>query len=260
MENKMEERMKYPSDVMKAVRKRLGTSPDSADSDSQIEHMLKTEIMDIYLESKEIRADGRTIREVVNDVFGISLDTISASGEGSLVASYPADIMEGVRMTLNIDPASAELDTRIMSMSKTEVMDRFLDAYGKPIAGSEVRRVINEIFGLNLNGLAALEKAKLSIFSKGQWMTRNSGDMIEVITGKGDVDVSVGVTDHYEEIVGTDQLPEEIQRFMSDLGFAYIPDKKTYYYSNPAGESVPDSFKGQLIGKLTAYIRDHFTD
>lgn len=251
---------KYPIEVMKAVRKHLGVKPNSTKLDNQINTMQKTEIMDIFLESKHNKANGKKIRNAVNDIFNISLDTISANGEGNILSTYPADIMEGVRKTLKIDPFSNELDAKIMSMTKVEVMDKFLHSYGTEITGSESRIIINEIFGVNLNGIDSLSKARLSLFSKGQWITQNSTDIFVILTGKGDVDVSVGVTKYFTGKTGTDQLPAEIQDFLINLGFTYQVDTKTYTYTNVTGESVPDSFKGQLIGKLVSYIVDHYAN
>lgn len=82
--------------------------------------------------------------------------------------------------------------------------------------------------------------------------------MFVILTGKGDVDVSVGVTSYFVQKTGSDQLPVEIQNFLMNLGFAYKIETKSYTYTNPSGQSVPDSFKGQLIGKLVSYINDHY--
>lgn len=253
-----EETSKYPIDVMKAVRRHLGLKPNSTELDSHINSMPKTEIMDIVLASKQNKSKGKVIREAVDDIFKISLDTISKNGEGSILISYPIDIMEGVRKTLRIDQSSTELDTKIMDMTKVEVMDKFLRSYGSDISGSESRRIINEIFGINLSGIDSLAKARLSLFSKGQWITQNSTDVFIILTGKGDVDVSVGITSYFVQKTGSDQLPVEIQNFLTNLGFAYKIETKTYTYTNLSGQSVPDSFKGQLIGKLVSYINDHY--
>jgi hypothetical protein len=253
-----EETSKYPIDVMKAVRRHLGLKPNSMELDNHINFMPKTEIMDIVLASKQNKSKGKVIREAVDDIFKLSLDTISKNGEGSILISYPTNIMEGVRKTLRIDQSSTELDTKIMDMTKVEVMDKFLRSYGSDISGSESRRIINEIFGINLSGIDSLAKARLSLFSKGQWITQNSTDVFVILTGKGDVDVSVGVTSYFVQKTGSDQLPVEIQNFLTNLGFAYKIGTKSYTYTNPSGQSVPDSFKGQLIGKLVSYINDHY--
>lgn len=255
-----QEESKYPLAVMKAVRKHLGIKQNSTALDNQINSMTKIEVMDIYFESKHEKAKGKTIRKVVNDVFNVNLDVISQNNEGNQLSSYPSNIMQGVRVDLNIDPNSTALDEKIMDMSKVEVMDRFLDSYGKTITASESRRIINEIFGVNLNGIDSLEKARLSLYSKGQWMANNSTDIFVLITGKGDIDVRVGVTDYYKEKTATDQLPDEIKDFLSSLGFTYQSSDNTYLYINPTGESVPDSFKGQLIGKLVTYIQVHYAN
>src|SRR5690606_37918643 len=113
----------------------------------------------------------------VTKIFSIDLDATSLNGEGSLISIYPLEIMEGVRKTLNGDPTDTSLDGYIMSLSKVEVMDKFLQSYGNQIQGPDVRRVINHIFGVNLDGISALEYARLSIYSKGQWVLKSPTDI-----------------------------------------------------------------------------------
>lgn len=249
---------KYPQNIMHVVRMELGGAYHSTELDRQINEMSKIEIMDRYLASHYKNMKGNEIREVIEMVYQISLDTISANGEGSLLASFPFDIMVRVRESLKVDPASTDLDSQIMSMTKVEVMDRYLLAYGNSITGLEIRRIVNEIFGVNLSALATLDKARLSIFSKGQWILQNKTDIFSVYTGKGDKDVKISATKYFIEKIGSDQFPNELHDFLIDIGFSYHTDMKSYNYSNPTGQSISDSFKGQLIKTLVTFVQDHY--
>ncbi|MFD0696139.1 hypothetical protein ACFQZT_18870 [Paenibacillus sp. GCM10027628] len=249
---------KYPHQIMEAIRMSIGVEPHSTQLDCRIKDMSKVEVMDRYLISSQKKLKGSEIRKVINDIYRINLDTISANGEGSLLTTYPLDIMERVRETQNDNPASTELDPQIMAMTKVEVMDRYLHSYGEQITGSQIRNMINGIFGVNLDGIASLDKARLSIFSKGQWISRNDTDIFVLYTGRGDVDLKVCATLYLIEKIGSDQFPSELHDFLTEKGFSYDEEMKAYHYSNPTGQSVSDAFKGQLIGTLITYIKDHY--
>jgi hypothetical protein len=249
---------KYPLNVMKAVRISLDIKPNSTELDSQINDMSKVEVMDRYLASSDDELTGTEIREVIDNIYRISLDTISANGEGSLLALYPLDIMERVRETQKVDPASTEIDLQIMSMTKVEVMDKFLYSYGKKITGSEIRRIVNGIFGVNLNGIATLDNARLSIFSKGQWIIQNDTDILLVSSGRGDIDVKVSAAPYFIEKTDSDPFPNELHNLLTKLEFSYNEEMKAFNYSNPTGLSISDSFKGDLIGPLVTCIKEHY--
>lgn len=249
---------KFPQDVMKVVRKSLGVKANSTELDDQINTMPKIKVMDIVLDSKHNKAKGKFIRKTVNDTFKTDLERMSQNNEGNLLSAYPLDIMQGVRSDLKLEPNDTKLDAEIMRMPKSEVMDRFLDSYGDTISGAESRRIINEIFGVNLVGIDSLEKAKLALYSKGQWIVKSDADIFLLLVGKGDIDASVGVTNLYVELTGSDQLPVEIQEFLTGLGFTYNSDDNMYHCTSPTGESFPDAFKGRLIGTLVGYIAQHY--
>ncbi|MDR6552439.1 hypothetical protein [Paenibacillus qinlingensis] len=220
--------------------------------------MSKIAVMDSHLASHLEILTGPKIREIIEIVYHISLDDISANGEGSILALYPLEIMEPIRQSFGIDPASTDHDAEIMSMTKVEAMDRYLLSYGPTIIGEEIRSLINDIFGVNLAGIATLDNARLSIFSKGQWIVQDPADLISLSTGKGDIDVTISATDYYKNTIGIDQFPTELHDFLLTLGFSYHLEMQNYHYSNPAGQSIPEAFKGQLIGKLVTVIKDYY--
>lgn len=251
---------KYPEDVMRILIAYLGGDENSNSIDDQINAMPKTQVMDVYRSSEGNSANGQLIRNGVTKIFNIDLDAISLNGEGSLISIYPLEIMEGIRKTLNGDPTDTSLDGYIMSLSKAEVMDKFLQSYGNQIEGSDVRRVINYIFGVNLDGISALEYARLSIYSKGQWVLKSPTDIFIISSNKGDVGIFVGVTPYYIEQLETDLLPSDLADFLTEQGFAYNPESNQYEYFNPDGESVSDEFKGLIINTVVSYINDHYLD
>lgn len=251
---------KYPEDVMRILRAYLGGDENSSSIDDQINAMAKTRVMDVYRSSEGNSANGQLIRDGVTKIFNIDLDAISLNGEGSLISTYPLEIMEGVRKTLNGDPTDTSLDGYIMSLSKAEVMDKFLQSYGNQIEGSDVRRVINYIFGVNLDGISALEYARLSIYSKGQWVLKSPTDIFIISSNKGDVGIFVEVTPYYIEQLGTDLLPSDLADFLTEQGFAYNLESDQYEYYNPDGESVSDELKGLIINTVVSYINDHYLD
>lgn len=251
---------KYPEDVMRILIAYLGGDENSNSIDDQINAMPKTQVMDVYRSSEGNSANGQLIRNGVTKIFNIDLDAISLNGEGSLISIYPLEIMEGIRKTLNGDPTDTSLDGYIMSLSKAEVMDKFLQSYGNQIEGSDVRRVINYIFGVNLDGISALEYARLSIYSKGQWVLKSPTDIFIISSNKGDVGIFVGVTPYYIEQLEADLLPSDLADFLIEQGFAYNPESNQYEYYNPDGESVSDEFKGLIINTVVSYINDHYLD
>lgn len=254
------EETKYPIKVMKILRAYLGGDENSNSLDETINAMPKTQVMDIYRSFENNHSNGQLIRDGVNKIFNINLDTISLNGEGSLISSYSVEIMEGVRNTLNGDPSDTSLDEQIMSLPKAEVMDKFLQSYGNQIEGSDIRRVINDIFGVNLDGISSLEYARLSLYSKGQWILQSPNDVFIISSNKGDVGIFVGVTEYYQEKLGTNQFPSDLENFLTEQGFVYNTATKQYEYYNPSGESVSDPFKGLIINTVVAYIQEHYAN
>lgn len=249
---------KYSRNVMDIVRASLGVDMNSTELDAQIDGMPKVKVMDIVLDNRRDKASGKVIREAVYEFFKVDLDVMSDNNDGKRLSSYPLDIMQGVRLDLKLDANDETFDSEIMNMPKVEIMDRFYNSFGKNISGEDSRRIVNEIFGFNVRGIESLEKARLSLYSKGRWMTKNDTDIFMVITARGDVHINATVTNHYVEMTGSDQFPVEMQKFLTGLGFIYEADDKMYHFTSPTGESVSDAFKDQLIGTLVRYIAQHY--
>ncbi|SFT21851.1 hypothetical protein [Paenibacillus sp. BC26] len=148
-----------------------------------------------------------------------------------------------------------DLETLQVSPLPREVLDAFLQQAAGSVTGPEVRRVINENFAINLDALSALEQARISLYSKGQWMLRHEWDLFVVHTGTDDVGVSIYPTTYYAEHTGTAQLPQELLEALTDQGFTCDAESGICSYTSPRGEPVPDAFKGQTMKAVMSAIR-----
>ncbi|MFG6147117.1 hypothetical protein [Halobacillus sp. B23F22_1] len=75
-------------------------------------------------------------------------------------AKYPGEIVDGVYKTLRKKargPLSiSEALMTINTMSKVDVMDSYLDHYGKKVSPAESRRIIYQIYGIDLEAVSDL--------------------------------------------------------------------------------------------------------
>ncbi|MGP4077474.1 hypothetical protein [Halobacillus sp. K22] len=216
---------------------------------SIIEKMSKVEVMDRYLDSNGKKVKSTDIPRIVNQIYSIELERISALGAGK--QGYPKEIINGVKKSL---PQCADGED-IQAFSKLKVLDLYLKSYGKKIDGPEIRRVINQIFGINLDGISSLEGSGVSLYSKDQWISQYDQDLFVVHTGLTDVDVWIYPTEYFTEQTGLKQLPKGLQNQLKNLGYRYHEEVGALYYADPKGESVPDEFKGQTLGTLIQYIQ-----
>ncbi|MGK7379186.1 hypothetical protein ACSFXN_15255 [Planococcus sp. 1R117A] len=250
----IEQDTKYSKKVMKAVRVSLGANAKSTQVDAVIQTMPKVNVMDRYLASFGKKVKGNEVRLAVKEIFDIDLNYVSKMDYGSKLASYPTDVMESLRVSLNEEPASTKQDARIMEMAKNEVMDRYLKDHDYALTGAESRVLINQIFGVNLEGISTLEHMQLAVSSKGQWIVKSDTDLFVLESSLDDVDVSIYTTPYFKEVTGSDQLPEPLKTNLMNLGFTYNEEANLLYYKNPTGESVPDAFKGRVMGILIGTI------
>lgn len=236
---------KYTAAVMKAIENSVGN----------INEMPKTEVMDLYLKSFGTEVNGTEVREVVDGVFGIDLNYISEKNYGNKVSMYNISVMESLRRSLNVTEVSTELDAEIMDMPKNEVMDRYIEVQDKSITGAEIRVLINQIFGVNLDGISGLEHAGISIRSKGQWVLSGDTNLLIVSSSLDDVELYVAPTEYFEESTGSNQIPDSLKNDLTQLGFSYNPEPNHFIYRNPTNESVPDALKGQVMGIVLGTIQ-----
>lgn len=219
-----------PSDILDRVKtslkKDLGGKYSVTEMDAQIEAMTKAEIMDRYFDSFEEKINHSEIFHFIKSIFHFDID------------NKPI-------MTEN-DISSAVIDS---NMNQEE----------EKITGAKIRSIINQIFGINLDAISALDGARISLYSKDQWVLQHDKDLFVVHTGNDDIDVRIYPTKYFTEQTGLETLPKDLQHSLSKLGFYYDEKTRSYYYANPSGEAVPDAFKGQTMGTILNTIKQSYS-
>ena len=209
-----------------------------------VEAISKTELMDKYLKSLEEKITSSEICKAVDQVFGIDLDQVVVLDKG---------IKELVQVSM-----LTSFGIPVTSKSRAAI-DLHLKQHGSDLTGEEVRTMLNQIFGINLNGISALESQRISLFSKGQWVVHHEKDLFIVHTGTDDIDVRVMPTDYFTEHTGLDRLPDSLQQALLDIGFHYNEKIGTYYFCEVNGHAVPDKFKGQTLGAISEIIDKNYS-
>ncbi|HDR7514583.1 hypothetical protein AB1I92_25695 [Bacillus mobilis] len=196
----------------------------------------KVEVMDKHLDSHQGKITSTEVCNIVMSIFKFDLTTKPVLSKEWIMA-------EAISSTENIAKIA---------------IDSGLAHYGERVAGIEIRQLINQIFGINLDAISSLEGARISLFSKEQWVVRDEQDLFVVHTGLGDVDVKIFTTDYFTEQTGLGALPKSLQQSLTNFGFSCDEKAGCYYYSNPSGEAIPDAFKGQIIGTILKEIHDSY--
>ncbi|MBU9673778.1 hypothetical protein KQ939_09540 [Planococcus sp. CP5-4] len=245
---------KYSKKVVKAISEVLEMDANSQQAVAVINQLPKIMAWEYYLSSFGKKLKGNEIRQAVEEVFDIDLDYVSKNDYGSKLSIYPTPVMESVRVSLKEEITSVAKDARIMNMSKNEVMDRYIKQQNYALSGAQASLLINQIFGVNLVGISGLEGKQLAISSKGQWIVKSDRDLFILESSLDDVDVSIYAGSHLQELTGGSELPAPLIAKLTELGFTYHETEQLLYYKNPTGESIPDAFKGQLIGILLGTI------
>lgn len=197
-----------------------------------ISPMTKAAKMDNYFSTKKIT--GSEILKIVQALFGFDLTH--------------TPVLPNIT-----NNAPALFDTPIT------VIDSYLAQYNQEeLTGAAVRKIINQIFGINLDAISSLEGARISLFSKDRWVLQQEKDLFVVHTGIGDVDVRVLPTPYFAEQTGIKGLPEDLQHALARIGYGYDEKSGGYYFLNPAGEAVQDVFKGQTIKAILETIQKSY--
>ncbi|UOQ44423.1 hypothetical protein MUN89_00025 [Halobacillus salinarum] len=141
-------------------------------------------MIDKVLESYGRKLDSTKIRKAVGEVYEIDLKDVSDKREGKVTRAYPEEIMRGIRQSLHKEP-SEETDHYIMTLTKLTAMDLYLNSIDTPMTPVKIRQMINHIFGINLEGISTLDEIRVSLYSKGQWITQGDTHLVVVSTGQG---------------------------------------------------------------------------
>lgn len=196
----------------------------------------KTEKMDAFIRNENEITPSR-IYSIVNEVFDINLVEISQRYE-----EYN-QLHNG---------SSASLHTKIQRL------DKKIEESGVLKNGALIRILINDVFGVNLDGISSIENSGITIYSKGQWISQYPNDLFLLRTELGDVDVTISTTPYFYELTRTNKIPVSMQRSLGALGYTYNKEKNILYYKNPVNQSVPDSFKGQTMGAILETIKTEY--
>ena len=162
--------------------------------------MSKVVMLDKCLDFYGEMINSTEIFEVVNSVFDINLDKATVFAKVDEVEVF--SLKEGKSM-----PRIA--------------MDSYLNQFDQELTGAGIRKMINEVFGVNLEGISNLEGERISLYSKNQWITQHEKDLFVVHTGIGDVDVKIYPTNYYTEHTGTEELPNDLKNSLTELGYAF---------------------------------------
>lgn len=251
---------KFSAEIIKGIkltlRKEKHGKLTPAEITEQIENMSKVSAMDTFIRSFPKDLTGSRVREIVHQIYKIDLDAISYLGAGTIQSVYPDQITNSIKQVVEVD----DIDSYISNLSKSEVMDLYLESYHYELAPSDIRIAINLIFGTNLDGISSLENSGIGLFSKGQWINQSNEDLFVVHTSDDDVDVKIYPTDYFKKRTGLDELPSELQDSLKELGYYFNEEIGAYYYADPDGQSVSDSFKGQTLGLLIGFISSNYSD
>jgi len=201
------------------------------------ETMTKIEQMD-FLVSNENSITPSFIQKLVADIFKIDLLVVSKRDE-----EY-----------------KKEQSNHAPEVSKYEKLSQELDRMNSSISGPSTRKLINEVFGINLDGIASLELARISIYSKGQWVIRNEKDLFIVSTDFGDIEINVTPAPYFIKQQDSSLVPTSVYDLLSQLGYTYNEDKTSLVFKTSNHTAVPDSFKGQTMGALLQVIQSEYAD
>jgi len=226
-------------------------------NDREINKPSKMDILNTFFSDPNITLTGTTFREAIKDIFGLNLIEISNDGEGAKLSVYAEEIMTGVTKALDQKARSYETDRHIMTLKKAEVMDLYLSMIPN-YSPEDLVRTVNLVYGINLPGISSLEHARISLYTKSQWLIKNDHDLVVIYTGKGDIDVKVYPTSLFTSITGLTEFPDELKKNLISLGYHHNQVENEFYYRSPNDESVPNLFKEKTIKTICTFIDKHF--
>jgi hypothetical protein len=201
--------------------------------------MSKVELMDQHLESYGKDFGYEEVRQIVHSLFDIDLET-------KIV------VFKEYLAPLSWDETNEDIPVARVAL------EYYLDQSKGTLTGKEVRTIIKNLFGINLDGISSLAGAKISIYSKEQWITQHDHDLFVVDTPLGDADVRIYPTPLFTKKTGLNRVPTELQQALAVLGYSFDSDNNWCYYCNPTGESVGHEFKVETIETIRQIILDFY--
>ena len=209
-----------------------GVTLTEAELEDKVNCLTKLQVMDEYF-SLINKISAETVFDVVQKVFAIDLQKAAV--------------------------LNSELLESLKNPSPKEAFNHLLSTQDKGISGEEVRSMVNNVFGVNLNGIVSLEGKRISLYSKDQWIVQGENDLFIVSTGKNDLDVKVAISDYFKETTGLKDVPHILIESLEELGFT-CQDGSYCYYATPDQKPVPDAFKGRTLGLLMKIIEENYAE
>lgn len=199
--------------------------------------MSKVATMDHYLTSQGKEISSSIVCEVVKKVFEIDLEQAPILNKS-----------KAINLHLN-----NELTVKV-------VIDAYIGHVKEVITGEGLRQFINEVFGVNLNAISALDEARISIYSKNQWIVQNEQDLFIIHTCNKDVDVKILPTSYFKKKTKIEGIPNNLQELLKELGYSYDRNEGSCNYSNPSGKAIADTFKGKTIEVVRKVIQESYSN
>lgn len=173
-------------------------------------------------------------------------------------------VFEFVREIFTIDLRKAtvlnsDLLDSLQNPSPQDALDYLIGVQQNPFTGEDIRSMVNNVFGVNLNGIVSLEGKKISLYSKDQWIIKGENDLFIVSTGKSDLDVRVEPSEYFKERTGSKEVPLDLKETLEEVGFTCL-ENSYCYYATPDRKPVPDAFKGRTLGLLMKIIEEIYAE
>ncbi len=203
--------------------------------------MSKITKMDDYLALYNNEITSAEVCEVVRKVFEIDLEEKHTLN----------------KIVIEEDNISSSLAEKSIAR---KAIDDFIKQSNDEITGDNIRKMINEIFGVNLNAISTLEDGRISLYSKNQWISKSEKDLFVVYTSNNDADAKVYPTIYFKEKSSEEELPTILQESLIELGYIYNKELGTCYFSNSTGEAVPDEFKGKTMAAICKVIQEAYSN
>lgn len=184
--------------------------------------MKKAERMDEALKTYGTQLTSNELFPLIHEIFGMDLDQVPLLQASSQKARH--------------------------------VVDQELTQRQGNLTGKGIRQFINELFGVNLEALSALEGAGISLYAKRRWVIAEQADCCVVYSGDGDRIARVFITPVYYERTGRLSAPDAMVDAFLKMGYIANSSHSSFYYETEEDAPVPDAFKGQTIGTLLQHM------
>lgn len=185
--------------------------------------MRKAEKMDNYLNACTNKISSNEIFQVVHTVYNFDLDQ--------------APVLVSTTLT------------------PRETLDNYLQQFPGAMSGTEIRNLVNQLLGVNLEGISALEGAQISLYAKNQWIYNEETDLYVVYSTDMDRVARVFTTPYFAKQYGNAAAPEGLVQALLQLGYTTDGMKGSFIYKNAEDQAVPDAFKRQTMGAILQSMR-----